>query len=153
MDIIGITSLGVELGELASSSDAGFKELYDNLLHQGPVGQLIWVINAFLPIRRFVPLAANRKFIQSQQDLRAMLRRTIRQRAKDLEEGHSQGTLTESRDLLSYMLEEARQHQKETGKQPWTDDDIIGHVRMRTPGRKRTTYVRNMLRVMSSHSF
>src|ERR1700712_2824739 len=107
MDIIGIVSLGVELEELASNSGTGFAELFHRLLHQSPLGQLIWVVNSFIPIRSFVPLEANRSFVRNQAELRAMLRSTIQKRIAEMNEGKRKGVMTESRDLLTYMLEEA----------------------------------------------
>jgi cytochrome P450 len=128
MEIIGVTSLGVELNELTSNSATGFVELYNRLLHQSPLGQLIWVVNSFIPIRNIVPLEANRSFVQNQADLRALLRNRIQERMSEMNEKRSKGTTTESRDLLTYMLEEAHLHEELTGQRPWSEDDIIGHV-------------------------
>ncbi|KAI0122933.1 cytochrome P450 [Xylariales sp. AK1849] len=127
MDIIGVASLGVELGELSDSA-TGFAEHYDRLLHQAPLGQLISVINSFVPIRRFVPLEASRRFVRSQNELRGMLRKLIQKRVSDMNGGNSKEVVEERSDLLSYMLEEAQQHQQQTGNRPWTEDDIIGHL-------------------------
>lgn len=129
MDTIGITALGIELDTLSSMYPLGFQELYDRVLHQGPLGQLILVVNAFVPIRRIIPLPANRKFIQANADLRKMLRDIIEKRAAELADGTLKREMGESRDLLTYMLEEAELHRQETGKEIWSVDDIIGHVR------------------------
>lgn len=128
MEIIGVISLGVELKDLASNSAGGFIELYNRLLHQSPLGQLIWVVNSFIPIRNIVPLQANRDFIQNQAGLRAMLRNTIQKRIAEMNEARRKGLTTESKDLLTYMLEEAHIHEEQTGQQAWSEDDIIGHV-------------------------
>ncbi|KAK6954157.1 hypothetical protein Daesc_004119 [Daldinia eschscholtzii] len=128
MDTIGVTVLGIELDTISSTYPLGFQELYDCVLHQGFLGQLIWVINAFLPIRSIVPLEANRKFVQTTTDLRKMLREIIQQRATDLANGTFKREKGESRDLLTYMLEEAELRRQETGKDIWSVNDIIGHL-------------------------
>ncbi|KAI0118546.1 cytochrome P450 [Hypoxylon sp. NC0597] len=128
MDTIGVTVLGIELETLSSMYPLGFQELYSRVLHQGAVGQLISVVNAFIPIRDIIPLEANRKFIHATTDLRKMLRDIILKRTADLADGTYRKEMGESRDLLTYMLEEAELRRQETGKEVWTVDDIIGHL-------------------------
>ncbi|KAF3061335.1 Cytochrome P450 4F5 [Daldinia childiae] len=128
MDTIGVTVLGIELDTISSMYPLGFQELYDRVLHQGFLGQLIWVINAFLPVRGSIPLEANRRFIQTTTDLRKMLQDIIQQRAADLTNGTFEREKGESRDLLTYMLEEAELRRQETGKDIWSINDIIGHL-------------------------
>ncbi|XDG02266.1 hypothetical protein ABKA04_001881 [Annulohypoxylon sp. FPYF3050] len=57
-----------------------------------------------------------------------MLRDIIQKRAADLTDGTFKKTMGESRDLLTYMLEEAELRRQETGKEVWSVDDIIGHL-------------------------
>ncbi|KAI5867200.1 cytochrome P450 [Durotheca rogersii] len=129
MDTIGVTVLGVELDELSAAHPLGFRELYGRLLHQGRTGQLLSVVNAFVPIRRLAaPLAANRRFLRATRDLRAMLRDVVERRAAELAAGRFGGGKAESRDLLTYMLEEAQTRRRETGADIWSVDDIIGHL-------------------------
>ncbi|KAI0854407.1 cytochrome P450 [Daldinia vernicosa] len=128
MDTIGVTVLGIELDTISSMYPLGFQELYDRVLHQGFLGQLISVINAFLPVRGIIPLEANRRFIQATADLRKMLQNIIQQRAADLANGTFKREKGESRDLLTYMLEEAEMRRQETGKDIWSINDIIGHL-------------------------
>ncbi|KAI1098416.1 cytochrome P450 [Jackrogersella minutella] len=128
MDTIGVTVLGLELDTISSMYPQGFQELYSKILHQGPLGQLISVVNAFVPIRSIMPFEANRKFIKATADLRKMLRDIIEQRAATLADGTFKTKMGESRDLLTYMLEEAELRRKETGKEVWSVDDIIGHL-------------------------
>ncbi|KAI1806394.1 cytochrome P450 [Daldinia bambusicola] len=128
MDAIGVTILGIELNSISLMYPLGFQELYDRVLHQGFLGQLIWVINAFIPIRGIIPLESNRKFIQTTADLRKMLREIIQKRSMDLADGTFKRENGESRDLLTYMLEEAELRRQETGKEIWSINDIIGHL-------------------------
>jgi cytochrome P450 len=128
MDIIGITVLGIELDTLSSIYPLSFQELYGRLLHQSPVGQLIWLIHSFVPIRKYVPLEANRRFINARRDIRTMLREIVEKRKADLKDGTYKKDIGESRDLLTYILEELELRQQETGQEIWTVDDIVGHV-------------------------
>ncbi|KAI1753563.1 cytochrome P450 3A5 [Xylaria castorea] len=128
MDTIGVTVLGIELDTLSPIYPLSFQELYSRVLHQGPLGQLIWVINAFVPIRRFVPLEANRRFIKANEDLRKMLREIIEKRNTDLRDGTFKKEIGESRDLLTYMFEESELQRQQTGREPWTTEEIIGHL-------------------------
>ncbi|TGJ85771.1 hypothetical protein E0Z10_g2974 [Xylaria hypoxylon] len=128
MDTIGLTVLGVELDTLSSIYPLSFQELYSRVLHQGPVGQLISAINAFVPIRRFVPLGANRRFIHATENLRKMLRDIIEKRKADLGDETLKKEIRESRDLLTYILEESELQRQQTGREPWTTEAIIGHL-------------------------
>ncbi|KAI2622153.1 cytochrome P450 [Hypomontagnella submonticulosa] len=128
MDTIGVTVLGIELDTISSMYPQGFQELYGQILHQGPIGQLLMVVNALIPIRSIVPLEANRKFLKANNDLRTMLRDIIHKRAADLADGTFKKETGESRDLLTFMLEEAELRRQETRKEVWSTDDIIGHL-------------------------
>ncbi|KAI1332154.1 cytochrome P450 [Xylariaceae sp. FL0255] len=105
-----------------------FRELYDRLFNQGRLGQLISAINAFIPIRRFVPLKANRRYVNANRDLRIMTRQIIEERDAALKNGSFKKKAGDIRDLLTYMLEEVHAQQQETGVTIWTTDDIVGHL-------------------------
>lgn len=128
METIGMTVLGIDLKTLASTHSLGFQEVWSRLIHQEPLGYLIMLVNALVPIRKLTPLKANYRFLQASADLRSMLRGIIEKRKADLADGTFKEEIGESRDLLTYMLEDAALHQKETGKDVWSVDDIIGHV-------------------------
>ncbi|KAI0106439.1 cytochrome P450 3A5 [Nemania sp. FL0031] len=127
IDAIGVTVLGIELDTLSSIYPLSFQELYSRVLHQGPLGQVISLINAFVPIRRFTPLPANTKFIKANRDLRKMLKDIIEKRKVDLRDGIFE-EIGESRDLLTYMLEESELQRQQTGHEPWAVEEIIGHL-------------------------
>ncbi|KAI1633896.1 cytochrome P450 [Biscogniauxia mediterranea] len=139
MDTIGLTILGVRLETLSSAYPVGFRELYSRMLHQGPVGSLVGVVNAFVPVRRFLPLEANRRFLRAKRDLRTMLSDIIEKRAAALADGTFRQETGESRDILTYMLEEAEVQRKETGEEVWTVEDIVGHLLNFTSAGHETT--------------
>ncbi|KAI0596764.1 cytochrome P450 [Biscogniauxia sp. FL1348] len=139
MDVIGRTVLGLRLETLSSTHPLGFRELYSRMLHQGPVGSLIGLVNAFVPVRRFLPLEANRRFLRAKRDLDVMLRGIIERRAAALADGTFRRETGESRDILTYMLEEAEVHRKQTGEEVWTVEDIVGHLLNFTSAGHETT--------------
>ncbi|OCL03967.1 cytochrome P450 [Glonium stellatum] len=123
LDIIGLVVLGVELNSLSSSSS--FAECYGRILNQSPVGQAISALNMFLPVRKWLPLKANRDFVKANQEVRRLLREAIRERKREIleeEKTKSQFTVEGGRDLLTFMI-----YEKSQGENPWTDEDILGH--------------------------
>ncbi|KAI1771885.1 cytochrome P450 [Hypoxylon cercidicola] len=128
MDTIGVTVLGIELETLASTYELGFQELYSRLIHQEPLGYLVTLVNSLVPIRRITPLKVNYRFVQARADLKKMLRDIIQKRVSDLAGGTFKKEMGESRDILTYMLEEAQLRRQETGKDVWSVDDIFGHL-------------------------
>ncbi|KAJ8123371.1 hypothetical protein ONZ43_g665 [Nemania bipapillata] len=57
-----------------------------------------------------------------------MLREIIEKRKADLRDGTFKKEIGESRDLLTYMLEESELQRQLTGQEPWTVEEIIGHL-------------------------
>ncbi|KAJ3556516.1 hypothetical protein NPX13_g10117 [Xylaria arbuscula] len=123
-DNICLTVLGIELNTMSSS----FQKLYTRVLHQGPLGQLLSAVNAFVPIRSLVPLQANKQFIDANKHLRQILREIIEKRKTDLINGTFRKDIGESRDLLTYILEESELQREQTGQEPWSVNEIIGHL-------------------------
>ncbi|KAL8377962.1 hypothetical protein RB595_008582 [Gaeumannomyces hyphopodioides] len=125
IDIIGVTSLGIELRNLRSDTlDLDFLQIYEKLLAPSYASALISFINVAVPVRRllwFVP--ANREFVEATRELRAMLRRCIQDRVRDVAASEKQAGEPESRNLLTYMVEEML-----TGGQPLTVDLMLEHL-------------------------
>jgi cytochrome P450 len=130
LDIIGTTALGVEIGSL-SAPRSTFSTLYNTILDQPPMGQLISAINMFLPVRRWLPLKANLDFVHATVEVRRLLRELIRERRESIfgtketkAEVQRQFTEAGSRDLLTFMI-----YERSEGENKWSEDDILGHVR------------------------
>ncbi|KAJ9131232.1 Cytochrome P450 [Pleurostoma richardsiae] len=108
LDVVGVAILGVELGNLTSStSSLDFEQCYHAVLAQPGIGKLITFINPFIPLR-WLPVEANRSFIRANTELHRMLREAAQQRFKDVkarEEGGAGAEQTEGRDLLTFMVE------------------------------------------------
>lgn len=116
--IIGVAVLGAELGDPKLSTF--FHECYNRIFEQDLLGNVIMAINSFIPIRRFLPIEANLKFMRANTDIRSLIRRLIQQRMKEVEDRKAGASGKISKDLLTYMIEQ--------GESAWTEDDILGHV-------------------------
>lgn len=109
LDIVGVTILGIELSKLNSSSESSldFEECYHHILEQSFLGWLIAFLNGFVPLR-WLPLAANRKFLRANEAVWSMVRELVQTR---FEQVQARQTLNvnvegkESQDLLTYMIE------------------------------------------------
>ncbi|PGH20752.1 hypothetical protein AJ80_03512 [Polytolypa hystricis UAMH7299] len=119
--IIGVAALGADLGDPNLSTF--FHECYHRIFEQSLLGNVITAINAFIPIRRFLPIEANLKFVQANTDIRALIRRLIRQRMGEVEDRKESVSGKGRTDLLTYMIEQGH-----AGEDAWTEDDILGHV-------------------------
>ncbi|KAL7619864.1 hypothetical protein AAE478_010410 [Parahypoxylon ruwenzoriense] len=125
LDAIGVAALGVELENLRSEElKMDFLECYFRMLAQPPLSALISFIHVHIPIRRFIPLEANWGFIRAMRGVHTMLDQCIEQRIRDLKSTDREKVGgTESRDLLTYMIEERETHNGEL-----TIADIRGHL-------------------------
>jgi cytochrome P450 len=127
LDVIGRASLGVELGSLSTGSST-FHHLYNQLLNLPPVGALIFVLNIFLPVRRWIPLKANRDFVHASSEVQRLLLETIRKRRTEVfgEDGKVNAEYREGgnyNDYLTFMIRE-----KSNEGDGWSDEEILGHV-------------------------
>jgi len=124
LDIIGRAVLGVELGSLSSSSSTPY-HLYRLMLNLRPVGQLIFMLNSFILVRRWLLGKINREFVYASKEVRRLVMATIQERKKELEERDIKSKFTEEgrTDILMYMLRERNE-----GGINWSDEDILHHV-------------------------
>lgn len=75
----------------------------------------------YIPLRSWLPLKANRRFVEATNDLHRMLRQIIKQRRTDIAERERNASKTvDGKDLLTFMIEER--------SGTWTDEEILGHV-------------------------
>lgn len=123
LNIIGLTTLGIELDHMGRNTDFNFQECYHRILEQPAIGNVISVINMYIPVRSWLPLEANRRFVAANNDLRKHLRGVIKTRREDIKSGK----VTDGKDLLTLMLQEHDSTSK-SASNPWTDDDVLGHI-------------------------
>ncbi|KAI1839369.1 hypothetical protein JX266_014420, partial [Neoarthrinium moseri] len=124
-DIIGVTTLGVELENLRTPDvKLDFLSCYNRMIEQSNWSGLISFINVQVPIRRWVPLEANRGFVWASNAVREILKECIRERMQAMLKHHDSGQReTVSRDLLSYLIGE-----RISGKSELFDEQILGHL-------------------------
>ena len=120
MDIIGVAALGVDLENLDTPTP--FHECYHQMFDPPPLGQALIALNAFIPVQ-WIPLQENRQFKRAHDMIRKLLCGIIRQRIQDVTSGNKAADGSGSRDLITYMVEEA--YATDT---PWTEDELLGHV-------------------------
>lgn len=121
LDIIGVTTLGIELDNLGGTSKMSFQECYHAILDQPAVGNVISIINMYIPLRSWLPLEANRRFVAANKQLRSQLRALIKQRRQEVRDGKVDG-----KDLMTFMMRE-RDSGSKNGN-PWTGEDVLGHL-------------------------
>jgi cytochrome P450 len=127
LDIIGLAVLGYELNSLSTSS--ALANHYNTVFASSKVGQIISVIHQAIPIRWALPIKANLDFINANAQVRVILREHIRRRKEEVARNpKSSPDDGIERDLLTLMIEE-----KLNVTDGWTEDEILGHVRIILP--------------------
>ena len=128
--MISLATLGIELESLYTTG-LPFSELYRRIQDQDPAGITLSLINTFVPIR-WIPLKANRNFLDANKEVKQVLRETIRSRAIEVQNVEYGGQLKDtmvqfteegSQDLLTFML-----YERGPGEDRWSEDEILGHV-------------------------
>lgn len=128
LNIIGLTSMGIELDEMTPDPQYNFSALYETVLHGGPVSHLMTMLNAYLPLRKILPLEVNRRFLRAKKGLDAQVRGIVRGRIADMNEDKSKPETPVQSDFLSFMLEESMKASGKTGQPLWSEDELIANV-------------------------
>lgn len=141
LDIVGVAALGYELNSLSSSSILA--ESYEKIFEfVTPLQILISLVHRYIPIRRWLPLKANRDYVNANLEVRQRLRQHIRQRKQEFREGKIRGEKS-SRDLLTLMIEES--------KDTWSEDEMLGYVGASIRIREQFTNNLQLLNFMSAY--
>ncbi|KAK3389339.1 cytochrome P450 3A5 [Podospora didyma] len=143
IDVVGVTILGVELNNLSPEDrELDFLSCYHRVFNQSAFGSAIGFINVFIPIR-WLPLKANKCFIEANNELRRLVRQCVHQRVKDLANGTSSPRRNSEElggrhhgDLLTLMVEERKQL---GDKADLTEEDMVGHLLTFTAAGYETT--------------
>lgn len=147
LDVIGVTVLGVELANLKSvnvgnqprsqtkqlsATEYTFHDAYEIIFAQSFIGKILFFANAFIPTR-WLPLEANREFAFATSWLRDVLGQLIRERYGRVNEARRSGKYEsmkrDSRDLLSYIIEESMPGGPAEGI---AEENFLGHVSIRS---------------------
>lgn len=139
LNIIGVTSLGIELDYLNSNatankfspdiktlSDYSFHQAYNTIFGPDLVGKILMFGSMFFPTR-WIPLRANRDYKVAKEWLNRVLRDLITQRKSTIQNAFSNGVHRKEdfQDLLSFIIEESMPGGSAEGI---PDLHITGHV-------------------------
>ncbi|KAM0277815.1 hypothetical protein ACHAQH_005519 [Verticillium albo-atrum] len=127
LDILAIASIGYDLRSL-STTYACFYEVYDRIIHQPRLGHIITFLDGHFPLRSWLPLPLNRRWLNDNRLIRQMLlgklqiqKRNFLQRKMRAQEG----VVDQGRDLLSFILED---HQLAPTEGDWDDKELLDFV-------------------------
>ena len=103
-----------------------FHEAYRQFFTPGTVGKALLFANGFVPTR-WLPLQANRDFLDATGWLHDVLRGIIRDRYRDVRAAMASGEYEskDSRDLITFIVEESMPGGVAEGIK---EDDFLGHV-------------------------
>ncbi|KAL9942130.1 hypothetical protein D7B24_002937 [Verticillium nonalfalfae] len=138
LDVLAIASIGYDLGSLSTAS-ACFHAVYDRIIHQPRLGHVLTFLDGHVPLRAWLPLPLNRRWLRDNALIRQMLlgklqlqkQRVLRRRGGPGErpdggagkENHV--PIGEGRDLLSFILEECRGSPRQ---EDWDDQELLDFV-------------------------
>ncbi|KAK4445625.1 cytochrome P450 4F5 [Podospora aff. communis PSN243] len=134
LDIMGVFALGIELDNLEptrnqNGNKLSFYDCYHEVFEPQGVGQLLTAINGIFPVR-WLPLEANRRFVQANKTIRGQLTDIIRDRIQSIKASKAagmDGRLGEDDDLLTYMVVEKYFPGDGDGDR-WTEQDILNQI-------------------------
>ncbi len=122
MDVIGLACLGIEMNNLSSPS--AFALAYEVVFQNTAWSAIMSALSIYLPIRRLIPIEANRAYLGANTTIRTLLRQRIRERKPEIQESKEKVVPSlNGKDVLSMMIRERGQ-----GDEIWTEDEMLGHV-------------------------
>ena len=131
LDIMGSFALGVELGNLkpeSGGSNTTFDECYHEVFEPTGLGQILVALNGIVPVR-WLPLEANRRFVQANKMVRTQLTQIMQDRIRTVGDRKAAGIDGmpdgEIQDLLTYLVAEKYYGEEER----WTEDQILNQVK------------------------
>lgn len=141
LEIMGVTSLGVDLSSLQAEGGANgdkyrkagghydFRRAYDTIFAGSTLGKALSLANSLFPfpVVRWLPLAENRRALFAASWIRQVLTRLVRDRCREIQGARERGTHigNESRDLLTFIVEEGGPGGAAEGV---PEDEVVGHV-------------------------
>jgi len=141
---MGLFAMGLDLDDLPSryGSNVSFHACYHELFEPDGLGQLLIAVNGVVPIR-WLPIEANRRFVNAHKTLRSLLRAVIQERIRGLDPSKTNNTAVageknaqcekgrekeKNKDLLTWMVTERYYAAKESDR--WAEDEILDQVRV-----------------------
>ncbi|EEQ27670.1 cytochrome P450 3A9 [Microsporum canis CBS 113480] len=125
LDVIGKTVLGYELDSLTQTSE--FDQRYIDVMHLSSTDQIMLALNNWFPARKWIPIQANRRFLDGNRIIKQMLEEHIKQRVLALSVETYTEKVLEGDDLLTMTI----RGYLDRGE-PFCEDQLVSQVRLRS---------------------
>ncbi|KAL0938497.1 cytochrome P450 [Colletotrichum truncatum] len=137
LDAFVIGSIGCDL-ESISLPEAHFYDVYERIIRQPALGHLITFIDGHIPLRSWLPLKSNKKWLRDLALIRTMLLNCVGNRLMETKKDKERlrGLKSERRDILTFILEECQFDEKE---REWTDLELLEYMLNFIAGGHETT--------------
>ncbi|OHW90548.1 cytochrome p450 [Colletotrichum incanum] len=138
LDVFVIGSIGCDL-ESIYIPEAHFYDVYERIIRQPPSGHIITFIDGHVPLRSWLPLPSNKRWLKDIALIRTMLLTCVENRRHEMMAEKKLGlntSKTERRDLLTFILEDCQFDATQTN---WTDLELLEYMLNFIAGGHETT--------------
>ncbi|KAK6213523.1 cytochrome P450 [Colletotrichum tabaci] len=137
LDVFVIGSIGCDLDSIFVP-EAHFYEVYERIIRQPPSGHVITFIDGHVPLRSWLPLASNKRWLKDVALIRAMLLTCVENRRHEMMAEKKLGLdeKTDRRDILTFILEDCQFDATQTN---WTDLELLEYMLNFIAGGHETT--------------
>ncbi|TDZ41262.1 Cytochrome P450 monooxygenase FUM15 [Colletotrichum trifolii] len=137
LDVFVIGSMGCDLDSL-SLPQAHFFDVYERIIRQPASGHIITFLDGHFPVRPWLPLKGNRRWLSDLALIRSMLLNCVGNRRMEVLSEMKTGAEKNSdrRDILTFILEDC---QLEEMDRDWTDLELLEYMLNFIAGGHETT--------------
>ncbi|KAJ0158689.1 11-oxo-beta-amyrin 30-oxidase [Colletotrichum tanaceti] len=137
LDVFVIGSIGCDLDSIFVP-EAHFYEVYERIIRQPPSGHVITFIDGHVPLRSWLPLASNKRWLKDIALIRSMLLTCVENRRHEMMAEKKLGLeeKTDRRDILTFILENCQFDATQTN---WTDLELLEYMLNFIAGGHETT--------------
>ncbi|GJC83275.1 cytochrome P450 monooxygenase FUM15 [Colletotrichum liriopes] len=138
LDVFVIGSIGCDL-ESISIAEAHFYDVYERIIRQPSSGHVITLIDGHVPVRSWLPLPGNKRWLKDVALIRTMLLTCVENRRHEMMVEEKLGinqNKTDRRDLLTFILEDCQFDATQTN---WTDLELLEYMLNFVAGGHETT--------------
>ncbi|EGE79609.2 cytochrome P450, variant [Blastomyces dermatitidis ER-3] len=122
LDIIGQAILGLELDGHPFASELG--PCYHTIFSSTTMSRVMLVLNAWVPIRRLLPMRTNREYVNANTKIKQILKKHVQQQVHEIRSLQSEGSRPSNKDLLALIIQEQLKRCGECA-----EDEIVDHLR------------------------
>ncbi|KAK1450381.1 cytochrome P450 [Colletotrichum melonis] len=138
LDVFVIGSIGCDLDGI-SIPEAHFYDVYERIIRQPPSGHVLTFIDGHIPVRSWLPLPSNKRWLKDVALIRTMLLTCVENRRAEMIAEKKLGLsekITEHRDILTFILEDCQFDNTQTN---WTDLELLEYMLNFIAGGHETT--------------